>query len=152
MRLSPDGYPEVRLVTRKDRRTLSALIKRLAERSGESGLLGMIPATPPATAAPIDATEPATAAPVESADGAVTPADQIYDLVRRVFDGLIGWAEEDLAAWFRDLTSATAEEYDDLPFDVEIHIIDRLLSQAGFKNFFSRASELAKKIRGLISQ
>lgn len=123
-------YPKIRKVTRKDRKVLSGLIKAFAERSGNVKLTEMIPGN--------------------KGDGKEADTDQVYELVKSVMTGLVDFVEEDLTVWFMDLTGITdREKYDALPFDIEIHIIDELMTQKGFNNFFTRASGLFKKIRGL---
>lgn len=131
-----EEYPEVRVLTLKDRKKLAELIKLFAERSGNIELTKMLPGSKGDDAAEADAQgEPAT--------------DQIYDLVKSVMAGLIEWVEAEVAEWFMDLIGVKdRDEYDALPFDIEVHIIDSLIAQKGFNNFFSRASALYKTIRG----
>jgi len=128
-------YPAIRVLTRKDRKTLSGLIQKLAERSGNIKLTEMIPA--------------ATAKKGEGEEEPAVDTDKIYELVKSVLAGLLEWVEDDVTAWFMDLVGiADREAYDALPFDIEANIIEQLISQKGFNNFFSRASALYKKIRG----
>jgi len=129
-----EEYPDVRVLTRKDRKKLSELIKLFAERSGNMELTKMLPGSKADDEADAQA-EPAT--------------DQIYDLVKSVMAGLIEWVEAEVAEWFMDLIGCTDRDaYDALPFDIEVHIIDELIKQKGFNNFFTRASALYKLIRG----
>jgi hypothetical protein len=129
-------YPDVRVLTRKDRKKLSELIKLFAERSGNIELTKMLPGSKGDGKPEADAqAEPAT--------------DQIYDLVKSVMSGLLEWVEAEVAEWFMDLIGVTDRDvYDALPFDIEVYIIDQLIAQKGFNNFFSRASALYKTIRG----
>lgn len=127
-------YPAIRVLTRKDRKKLSELIKAFAERSGNVKLTQMIPR------------QQKSGTEEETEDQG---NDKIYELVKSVMDGLLEFVEEDLTAWFMDLTGITDRAaYDGLPFDIEVHIIDQMIAQKGFNNFFSRASALYKKIRG----
>jgi len=126
-------YPEIRRLTRADRKTLSELIQAFVNRSGNSKLTEMIPAQKPET----------------SESGGEAQEEKTYEMIKAVLTGVMDWAEDELAAWFMDLIGCTSrDEYDDLPFDIEVHIIDELIKQKGFSNFFLRASELYKKIRG----
>ena len=135
-----EGYPAVRALTRKDRKKLSDLIKAFAERSGNSKLTSMLPGLPKAQAK-------GEAAPAGGEAG--ESSEQAYELIKSVMQGLLEWVEEDVTAWFMDLTGVTDRTaYDALPFDIEVYIIDRLFAEKGFHNFFTRASELYKKIRG----
>jgi len=75
--------------------------------------------------------------------------EKVYELIKGVMDGLITFVEAEITDWFMDLTGITDRDfYDNLPFDIEVYIIDQLIAQKGFNNFFSRASALYKKIRG----
>ena len=132
-----EEYPEVRVLTRKDRKKLSELIKVFVGRSGSKELTKMIPGQKG------DADE--------KEEGTEDTSEKIYELVKSVMDGIMTWAEEEVAEWFMDLVGVNDREaYDKLPFDIEVHIIDSLLTQKGFNNFFMRASALFKKVRGLI--
>jgi len=136
---SKEEYPEVRVLTRKDRKKLSELIRLFAERSGNIEITKMLPGNKSDTAA-------------AEADAQAEPAtDQIYDLIKSVLTGLIEWVEDEVAEWFMDLIGVTDRaEYGALPFDIEVHIIESLIAQKGFNNFFSRASALYKTIRGSV--
>ena len=134
-----NGYPEVRELTRKDRKKLSELIKAFAERSGNIKLTEMLPGRKGDAEKSEDAGKD-----TESGN------DQVYELIKSVMDGLIAWTEEELAEWFMDLVGVTDRDaWDDMPFDIEVYIIDQLLAQKGFNNFFTRAWGLYKKIPGL---
>lgn len=127
------GYPDVRELTRKDRKKLSELIKAFSERSGNIKLTEMLPGQKGES---------------KNKDKEVN-TDQTYELIKSVMQSLLVWVEEDVNTWFMDLIDVTDQEkYDSLPFDIEVHIIDQLITQKGFNNFFMRASELYKKIRG----
>ena len=133
MKLNENDYPTVRRLKLKDRKKVSGLIKKFAERSGNEGLMQMVPGTP----------KPES----EEADG--SPAEKIYELMRNVMGSLIDWVEEDVTAWFMELTGIeTREEWDDLPFDIEVYILEELYKQTGFNNFFSKALGLYNKIQG----
>lgn len=124
-------YPDVRELTRKDRKKLSELIKVFAERSGNIKLTEMLPGQK------------------GKDEVAETDTDKVYTLIKSVMQGLLEWVEDEVTLWFMELINvADREKYDKLPFDIEVHIIDSLIAQKGFNNFFSRASVLYKKIRG----
>lgn len=131
-------YPKVRALTRLDRKKLSALIKDFADRSGNSKITSMLPGAKPTKA---EASEDA-----EAEDD----NEKVYELIKSVMQGLLEWVEEDLNKWFMELIGETDQsKYDAMPFDIEVHIIDALISQGAFNNFFMRASALYKRIRGL---
>jgi hypothetical protein len=130
---SKGRYPEVRELTRKDRKKLSDLIRLFAERSGNMKLTEMLPGQ---TGEKKDKNKK-------------VDTDQTYELIKSVMQSLLDWVEDEVNVWFMELIGVTDREvYDSLPFDIEVHIIDSLISQKGFNNFFSRASALYKKIRG----
>lgn len=134
-------YPAVRVLTRRDRKKLSELIKAFAERSGSSELTKMIPGTPKAKSDSESSEE----------KGEEDVAEKTYELIKTVMDGLLTWVEEDVTLWFMDLVGVKDKDfYDTLPFDIEVHIIDSLIRQKGFNNFFLRLSALYKKVRGSI--
>ena len=131
--MNKKDYPKVRELTRKDRKKLSELIKLFAERSGNLKLTEMLPGQK---------------GKGKDTDKVVN-TDQVYELIKSVLQSLLDWVEAELTAWFMDLIGVTSQEdYDKLPFDIEVHIIDQLIAQEGFNNFFSRASALYKTIRG----
>lgn len=131
-----EGYPQVRALTRKDRKKLSELIKAFAERSGNENITKMIPK------ATGDESE------TESKE---MDTDQMYDLIKSIIAGLFEWVEEDVTKWFMELIGCqNQEEYDALGFDIEMYILDEMWKQKGFSNFFIKASELFKKVRGSI--
>jgi len=137
--LNEKEYPKVRALTRKDRKKLTDLIKDFAEKSGNSRLTSMLPG--------VNKSKPE--AETETADKPEDEQEQTYDLIKKVMLGLLEWVEEDVNKWFMELVGITDQnEYDNLPFDIEVHIIDSLIAQKGFNNFFLRVSAFYKKIRG----
>lgn len=138
-KVKPDysGYPDVRALTRKDRKKLSELIKLFAERSGNIKLMEMLPG------------RKGEVKDEGKGKAAEVNTDKIYELIKSIMDALLQWVEEELAEWFMDLIGVTdKEKWDSTPFDIEVYIIDQLIDQKGFNNFFLRASALYKKIRG----
>lgn len=123
-------YPKIRQLTRADRKRLSNLIKEFAFKSGNVKLTEMIPGK-------------------ESEEGEEKKTDEIFDLIKSVMQGLLEWLEDDVAEWFMELIGVTdRNEYDNLPFDIELNILEQMYKQNGFKNFFSKALDLYKKIQG----
>ncbi len=134
-------YPNVRQLTRKDRRKLSELIEAFADRSGNKKLTEMIPGVKKAKAK--------TGADAKEETEADDTTERAYELIKSVMQGLLQWVEDDVTTWFMDLIGVTdRDKYDNMPFDIEVHIIDSLINQKGFNNFFMKASALYKKIRG----
>lgn len=124
-------YPEIRKLTRKDRKKLSELIQIFAERSGNTKLTEMIPGQG------------------ENKKDENQEPEKIYELIKSVLSGIFEFAEKEMADWFMDLTGINDRNvYDMLPFDIEMNIIDQMIAQKSFSNFFLRASEMYRKIRG----
>jgi len=57
--------------------------------------------------------------------------------------------EGDVSDWFCKLIGVTREEYDELDVDIEMQIIEQIIDQKGFINFFSRGSRVLNKIKNL---
>ena len=128
------GYPAVRELTQNDREILSGLIEVFVDRSGNIKLTEMLPKQ--------------KGKDDDTKNKEVT-ADQTYELIKSVMQSLLGWVKDEVTVWFMDLVGVNDRvEYGRLPFDIEIYIINQIIAQEGFNNFFSQASELYKKIRG----
>lgn len=124
---------KIRKLKRKDRVVLASMIKKLAEKIGSNKLLNMI-------VADVSATETK-----ESDEKSESQFIQVgVELLRTMIDTL----EEEAAAWFADLCSVTPEAFDDLPFDIEIQIINQIAESEEAANFFTGASHLYSKIKG----
>lgn len=130
------GYPEVRELVQNDREVLSALLEAFAERSGNVKLTELLPG-------------PKGKGKDNNTKNKEATADQTYELIKSVMQSLLGWVKDEVTVWFMDLVGVTdREKYGQLPFDIEIYIIDQVIAQEGFNSFFSQASALYKKIRG----
>lgn len=130
-----EEYPKIRKLTRKDRKTFTAILAAFASFEGNKSLKEIIPK------APVPKGE------AEEKDGDDS-SDKMLDLITKVMDGVLETLEEDVAKWFIDLLGVTKEQYDELPFDIEIHVVEQLKANAGFSNFFAKAFGLYKKIKG----
>lgn len=126
-------YPQVRKLKLKDRKTLTKLISVFIDKSGNTGLKQMVPKF------------------VSSDDDKddVKDNDAIYNTIRVIIQGIIEFADEEFAVWLMDLIGCeTIEDFEDMEFDIEVYIIDELLSRKGFTNFFLKAYQLYKKTIG----
>ena len=129
---NPDIYPKIRVLTRKDRKELTDLLKQYVKRPGNEKLAEMVPGN----------NKPETEDPK-------TKETQTYELIKSVMENLLQWFEEDVTKFFMRITDTqTIEEFDKMPFDIEIHILDECLKQKAFNNFFTRALDWYKKIQG----
>lgn len=134
-------YPAIRRVTRKDRKKASKLIEEFAEKSGNSKLTEMIPGIKKDSQS-------------EGTEVSKEDQDQVnYELIKSVLKGLLEWVETDVTVWFMDLVGAkTLEEYDNMPFDTEMYIVEELLRRKSFTGFFTRALGIYKKTQGSTKQ
>lgn len=131
----------IRKLTRRDRVTLTNLIKKFVSISGTESLVNMAPS-------PKGSEEPEGGAPgSESSGGTAEILESAFGLLEQMLDVI----EADVTDWFQSLIGvAEREEYDSLGFDIETEVIEQILEQKGFVDFFSRGSRVVKKIRALV--
>lgn len=122
---------KIRELKRKDRKTVAAMIKKLADKVGTNGLLNIIVSDPSSTT---------TDTPVKK-DDVFTRIG--VELIKMLLDVL----EDDVAAWFSDLIGKSPEEFDEMPFDVEMIIIEQLMEAQEANSFFTRALRAYSKIK-----
>lgn len=121
----------IRKLVRKDRVTLAALIKKLADSIGSTQLLNMISA------------DKAAATGSDSNDASVIA------IGTQVLKLLIETLEDGVAEWFANLCGKTIEEFNEMPFDTDLQIIEQLIISEEAKDFFTGASRLSSAIKGL---
>lgn len=56
------------------------------------------------------------------------------------------YAESDLKAWLSDLVGIKPDEFDELPFDAPLEIVEQLADKENLVNFFLRVKGLRDKI------
>jgi hypothetical protein len=105
------------------------MLSKLASKAGHQGILGMITATQDKPAA-------------EGKED-----DSMLEIGVQLIKMLIDELDGDISAWFASLIGKTPEEYDAMPFDVELDIIELLKTSGELEHFFTRASQLFKTIR-----
>jgi len=125
---------KIRALKVKDRIALAEMVKKLADKLGDNNLLNFI--------APND-----SAAKTDKADNT---SFAIIGL--RVLKMLLETLGEDMRKWFASLVEKTPEEFDDLPFDTEIKIIEQLTDSREANDFFTGALRLYKKMQGYADQ
>jgi hypothetical protein len=140
-----EGYPQLRAVTRKDRVRMSGLIALFAEKSGNEALTKMLPKSR-------NEVEKPESKEAENKDkDPEKSSEEMYDMIKTVLNGMITWIENDVTEWFMDLIGCESiEAFDELPVDIEVYIIEQLMEQEAFSNFFLKASVIFNKARGLI--
>jgi hypothetical protein len=123
---------KIRELKRKDRRILAEMIRKLADKIGDKSLLNLM-----VTDSEASASDPA----------AVGKKDQFSKIGIEIVKLLIETLETDVSAWFADLLGVTVEQFDEMPFDVELQIIDQLISAEESNRFFTTASQLSSRMR-----
>jgi hypothetical protein len=125
---------KIRPLIRKDRKLLTAMIRKLADKIGTAGLMNIIVSEP---------------AGVPGGDSKPKPKEENVftrvgiEIVKQLLDIL----EEDVSAWFADLVGRSPDEFDKLPFDVDMIIIEQLANSEEANSFFMRASRVLNKMK-----
>ena len=127
----------IRALTRKDRKTFGSLMVKLVNKTGRKDLIQMIPS--------VNTKDDNDEIDVVNKNG------QILEMAFGLLQGMLSFIDEDLTEWFVSLVNEieTTEEFDELGFDIDLQVIDLLLDQDGFLNFFSKGSQVFSKIKGL---
>lgn len=117
----------LRALKRKDRKTITILLRKLADKIGTNGITNII----------ISDVSGTQAAPPEenNADKMAVFTKIGIELLKQMLDLL----DEDIAVWFADLAGMKIEDLDDAPFDFEADIIDQLISSPEVGDFFMHA-------------
>jgi hypothetical protein len=122
---------KIRELKRKDRKIVSAMIVKLADKLGNTGVLNLISSAAPGSTQTPESTKPD--------NSALTIGIELIKLA-------LTTPEDDVAAWFASLIGKTPEEFDDLPLDIEVRIIDQLRNAPEVNVFFSGAWQQYKAI------
>ena len=122
----------IRKLTRKDRCVLTDLLTTFVQKTDQESLLSMVPS---------EKNEG-----VESSNG---NADMVRSTLELLTD-MVKYISVEITPWFADLISVSVEEFDNLPFDIEVEIIDQLVTSKGFVAFFLKVSRLRNKIKDLV--
>jgi predicted CopG family antitoxin len=131
-------YPKLRKLKRKDRKKFGALIVQLQEKTGNKSLTEMIPSAPKEG---------------EGDEEMVNTAARIAEMALGLLSTLLQYLDEEMGVWFMSILSIEDEdEFDDMPFDIEVYVIEELLGAKEFTNFFARGSRLYKRISGSAGQ
>jgi hypothetical protein len=122
---------KIRPLKRKDRKTVSAMIAKMADKLGNTGILNLISSATTTT---------------KSADGEKKQNDNSISIGIEIIKLLITTLEDDVTAWFADLIGVSIADFDELPIDIEIQIIEQLRKAPEVGVFFSGASRQFKEI------
>jgi hypothetical protein len=129
------GEIKIRPLLRKDRKTVAGLIRKMVDKLGSSSLLTLISSDV--------ATGKKTAATVEPETD-----NKLITIGIDMFKMMLEVIEDDVAAWFADLINVKVEEFDNLPFDIEIKILEQIVEAPEAADFFTGALRLSKKMQG----
>jgi hypothetical protein len=124
---------KIRELKRKDRVTLAAMIRKMVDKIGDQKILNLM----------VSDTS-------QEKDGDTTaPKDQFSKIGIEIIKLLLETIEGDVTVWFADLLSVTVEQFDDMPVDIELQVIDQIISAPEANRFFTSASHLFSKTRAL---
>jgi len=76
----------------------------------------------------------------------------VYAAAFGLFKEMLNVIETDIVEWFAELIGVTIEKFDTLPFDIEMDIIDDIITQRQFKSFFFKGSQAYKTILKLVNR
>jgi hypothetical protein len=120
-----DEKYKIRPLTRKDRVTVTAMIVKLANKLGDTGVFNLIKQGSAGTAAQ-----------------EAGPSTVALDIGIQILKNLIMHLEDDVTAWFASLLNMTPDQFNECPLDVELSIIEQLKAAPEINDFFSKASLL----------
>lgn len=126
---------KVRSLKRKDRKTISDLLQKFAEKIGNDQLKNIIDSSVST------GDKELTVEQKESANQKML--EFAINLLKQIFDIL----DNDVKPFLADLVGCTVDEFDDQSFDVEIQILNQLVEKPEFSSFFTGASQLFKKMK-----
>ena len=126
---------KIRELKRKDRKTVAAMIRKLVDKIGSTDLLNMI------------VTDSTAIAPSKGAAKVVEKTDRYTKIGVEIVRLMLEVIEDDVAVWFSDLLGVTIEQFDDLPVDIEIEVINQLIAAPESNRFFTGAWDLSRRTK-----
>jgi hypothetical protein len=123
---------KIRELKRKDRVTLAAMIRKMVDKIGDQKILNLM----------VSDTS-------QEKNEAIDTKDQFSKIGIEIIKLLLETIEGDVTVWFADLLSVTVEQFDDMPVDIELQVIDQIISAPEANRFFTSASHLFSKTRAL---
>lgn len=122
---------KIRPLTRGDRVTLSRMIEKVADKAAPT-LLDIVSLNSP------------DGKKMSEAEMKAQQSKFGLEVIRL----LMGVLNDDLTEWFASLYDMTPEEFDKMPFDIEVKIVEQLQAADEVTGFFSGASQQFKAILG----
>lgn len=131
----PEGDLKIRELKRKDRRVLGDLIRKLTDKIGSNELLKVMVS---------DSLRAGKAGEKET--GRENDFSRLgIEMVKLMLEVI----EDDVSRWFADLLGVSPQEYDELPFDTELRVLEQLCDAEEINRFFSSALRLSSRMKKL---
>jgi hypothetical protein len=132
------GTPPIKIreLKKKDRTFIVSLIKKFVDKFGNDSITKIMVSDSEATAS----------------KDAVESDDQFKKIGVELVNLLLQTLEEDVTNWFIDLLGCTPEAFEDMPFDIELQIIQQIMEAKEVNRFFTLPSLLASKMPGLANR
>jgi len=121
-----DQY-RIRPLLKKDQRVVSGLLSKLADQFSRDNIREVISS----------ANEIAMAG-----DDGESGKAHVIEVFVRIFRDCMTMLREDVEAWFADLIGVTPEQYQELPIDIDMHVMNQLQEAPEVQRFFTGASRL----------
>jgi hypothetical protein len=119
---------KIRPLKYADFKRVKAILAKYVEQSGDDAVKGIISAARASSSGDVSDEQRST---------------QIVAVFMDVFKKLITHLDKEVHGWFCDLVGVTAKDYDELPFDIDMQIIDQLRTAPEVANFFTGVSQLS---------
>jgi hypothetical protein len=130
---------KIRKLKYKDRKTLSALIGKLADKIGTKGITDIIVSD---------------ISGVTDDEKTVPDKNAVFVKIGvELLDRAFKFLENDVREWFSDLIGIDKEKFnDDMPFDIEMIIIEQLVEAKEINSFFTHALRAFNGMKGYVRQ
>lgn len=134
-----DTKYKIRKLTRKDRKTFTGLLTKLARSLKDDSILDMIK----------KGYETTVEDKKSKKDNPTGDVRVWAKLGVELLNNIIETLDNDCAIWFADLLGVDIEAYDNLPLDIEFIVIEQLMECEEIDGFFERALQLRNVISKL---
>ena len=138
----------IRQLKVRDRKRFSAMIEKVADKVGDNSFLNII-----SSALPSSSNQKKDNNEKDNVNQKKSNDESAITMGVKVLKMLLQTLEDETQAWFIDLLEEpqiqTAEEFQELPIDAEMQIIDQMVTAQESSSFFTIASRLYNKIEKL---
>lgn len=129
---------KIRKLTRKDRKTFTGLIQKLSVCLKDEHLLNLI--------------QTGISESKDSKSEENSAVKVWTKLGVEILNNILEVLDKDCAVWFSDLLGVSVEEFDLLPLDIELDVIDQLMQCSEIESFFETALQLRNATQKLFNQ